>query len=147
VARTDVVVEEISDPTAEDHAALSRLLAHLSSAKPPDAPELSSLARSPATTLFGARIDGRMVGTLTLVTFRLLTGVRALIEDVVVDPGERGHGVGTALVEEALRRAEECGCRTVDLTSRPSRIEANRLYQKLGFERRETKVYRKTLFS
>jgi ribosomal protein S18 acetylase RimI-like enzyme len=145
MSRSEVVIEEISDPNGEDHAALSRLLAHLSSAVPPDADELTGLARSESTTLLSARVDGRLVGTLTLVTFPLLTGVRALIEDVVVDPEERGHGVGTALVEEALRRAEGLGCRTVDLTSRPSRIEANRLYEKLGFERRETNVYRKTL--
>jgi ribosomal protein S18 acetylase RimI-like enzyme len=147
MSSTDLVVEEITDPTADDHAALSGLLAHLSSVRPPDADELASLARASATTLLGARLDGRIVGTLSLVCFPLLTGMRAWIEDVVVEPEARGHGVATALIEEALRRAERLGCRTVDLTSRPSRVEANRLYEKLGFERRETNVYRKKLLS
>ncbi len=142
---TGVVVEEITEPTAEVHAALSDLLAYLSSAKPPDSNELASLARSSPITLLGARVDGRMVGTLTLVVFPLLTGMRAWIEDVVVEPEARGRGVATVLIEEAIRRAGRVGCRTVDLTSRPSRLEANRLYEKLGFERRDTNVYRKKL--
>jgi ribosomal protein S18 acetylase RimI-like enzyme len=145
MSRIDVAIEKMTDPSSEDHAALSSLLGHLSSAEPPDAIELASLARSSAVTVFCARADGRIVGTLTLVTFPLLTGVRAWIEDVVVDPEERGRGIATALIEEALACAERFGCRTVDLTSRPSRIEANRLYEKLGFERRETNVYRKVL--
>jgi ribosomal protein S18 acetylase RimI-like enzyme len=145
MSRSEVVVEEISDPNSEDQAALSRLLSHLSSAVPPETSELKGLVRSESTTLLSARVDGRLVGTLTFVTFGLLTGLRAFIEDVIVDPEERGRGIGTALIEEALRRAERLGCRTVDLTSRPSRVEANRLYEKLGFERRETNVYRKTL--
>lgn len=145
MSRTDVVVEEITDPSPEDRAALSGLLPHLSSVDPPDADALASIARSSATTLLCVRIGGRIVGTLTLVTFPLLTGVRAWIEDVVVEPEARGRGVATALIEEALRRAKRQGSRTVELTSRPSRTEANRLYERLGFERRETNVYRKTL--
>lgn len=145
MSRANVIVEEITDPGDTDQLALGKVLSHLSSAKPPEATDLAQVARSSATTLLCARVEGRIVGTLTLVTFPLLTGVRAWIEDVVVEPEARGHGVATALVNEALRRAERLGCRTVDLTSRPTRVEANRLYEKLGFERRETNVYRKTL--
>ncbi len=100
--------------------------------------------RSPATVLLVAR-DGEppeIVGTLTLVVFRIPTGLRAWVEDVVVDDSVRGRGVGSALTREALRRAEAAGARTVDLTSRPSREAANRLYRRLGFELRETNVYR-----
>jgi ribosomal protein S18 acetylase RimI-like enzyme len=140
-----VVVEEITEPTAEIQATLSALLAHLSSVEPPDSEELASLVRSPAVTLLGATVDDRMVGTLTLAVFPLLTGTRAWIEDVVVAPESRGLGVASALVEEALHRAAHMGCRTVELTSRPSRVEANRLYEKLGFERRETNVYRRNV--
>jgi ribosomal protein S18 acetylase RimI-like enzyme len=78
----------------------------------------------------------------TLATFRTPTGLRAWIEDVVVDDAGRGRGVGTALTEAMLDRARELGCRTVDLTSRPSREAANRLYQRAGFVARETNVYR-----
>ena len=97
---------------------------------------------SPASDLLVAVEDGTILGALTLVTFRIPTGLRAWIEDVVVDDAARGKGVGAALNNRAIELAAEHGARTVDLTSRPSREAANRLYQRLGFERRETNVYR-----
>jgi ribosomal protein S18 acetylase RimI-like enzyme len=99
---------------------------------------------SPATTLFLARDgeDGPIVGTLTLVVFRIPTGVRAWIEDVIVTEDARGQGCGQALNRAALSAAADAGARTVDLTSRPSRDAANRLYQRMGFVQRETNVYR-----
>lgn len=81
---------------------------------------------------------------LTLIVFRIPTGVRAWIEDVVVDETARGRGVGEALSQEAVRRALALGARTVELTSRPSREAANRLYQRLGFVRRDSNLYRYT---
>ena len=90
------------------------------------------------------RDQGRIVGMLTLIVFRIPTGVRAWIEDVVVDETARGRGVGEALSQEAVRRALDLGARTVELTSRPSREAANRLYQRLGFVRRDSNVYRYT---
>ena len=89
-------------------------------------------------------MDGEILGTLTLVTFPIPTGLRAWIEDVVVDEAARGRGVGAALTQEAVRLAHEAGARTVDLTSRPSREAANRLYERLGFQMRDSKVYRLT---
>ena len=100
---------------------------------------------SSATTLMVARLDGQIVGVLTLAAFPTPTGVRAWIEDVVTDTAARGKGVGTALVSAAVALATELGVRTVDLTSRPERGEANSLYLKLGFEQRTTNVYRRTL--
>jgi len=85
---------------------------------------------------------GAVVGSLTLVVFRIPTGVRAWIEDVVVDGAARGRGVGEALNRFALDRAAALGARTVDLTSRPTREAANRLYRRLGFEPRDTNIYR-----
>jgi ribosomal protein S18 acetylase RimI-like enzyme len=90
------------------------------------------------------RDNGRIVGMLTLIVFRIPTGVRAWIEDVVVDETVRGRGVGEGLSQEAVRRAVELGARTVELTSRPSREAANRLYQRLGFALRDSNVYRYT---
>ncbi len=109
--------------------------------------ELEEIVASPATVLFAARqgLGGPVVGLLTLALFRIPTGLRAWIEDVVVDGAGRGRGAGSALVLAALERARKLGCRTVDLTSRPSREDANRLYVRLGFEVRETNVYRKNL--
>jgi len=92
--------------------------------------------------LLAARVSGQIVGMLTLITFPIPTGLRAWIEDVVVDESARGQGVGAALSREAIRLAQAAGARTVDLTSRHAREDANRLYQHLGFERRDTHVYR-----
>jgi ribosomal protein S18 acetylase RimI-like enzyme len=99
---------------------------------------------SPTTTLLLARepLGGAIIGALTIAVFRIPTGVRAWIEDVVVDESARGRGVGESLTREAIRYANERGARTVDLTSRPSRAAANRLYQRVGFVERETRVYR-----
>ncbi len=140
-----ITIEALTEPTAEDAAAIARLVPHLSSAQPPDAVELRDLASSEATTVFVARLGGGIVGTLSLAMFAVPTGRRAWIEDIVVDPRHRGHGVASGLIGAALRLAAESGCRTVDLTSRPSRVEANRLYEQLGFTRRETNVYRISL--
>jgi ribosomal protein S18 acetylase RimI-like enzyme len=92
-----------------------------------------------------AKLDGAIVGSLTLVIFNIPTGIRAWIEDVVVDGDARGNGVGEALNLFAIEEARKRGAVTVDLTSRPSREAANRLYQRLGFVARDTNVYRFTL--
>jgi len=124
--------------------AVKGLVGQLSrSAPPPSTAELGDIVSSPATDLFIAIDDGgTIIGTATLVTFRIPTGMRAWIEDVVVDEAGRGQGVGMALTEAMVERARELGSRTVDLTSRPSREAANRLYQRAGFAARETNVYR-----
>ncbi len=139
----DVEVARTVTPELVD--ALRRLIPQLSKSAPPiEHEELAEIVAGPATTLFVARVDGVIVGCLTLAVFRLPTGVRAWIEDVVVDDAARGHGVGEALNLAAIALAAERGARTVDLTSRPSREAANRLYQRLGFVARETNVYRYT---
>ncbi len=100
------------------------------------------MVASDASTLLIAQEDGYIYGSLTLVIFRIPTGVRAWIEDVVVDGEARGKGVGLALNEAALELARNAGAGTVDLTSRPSREAANRLYKRIGFTERDTNVYR-----
>lgn len=125
-------------------AAFGRLVPQLSRSSPPPTPEeLGEMVAAPGTRLLLARDgDGTVVGSLALVVFRIPTGVRAWIEDVVVDEGARRRGVGEALTRRACEIATEAGARTVDLTSRPSREAANRLYARLGFELRDTNVYR-----
>jgi ribosomal protein S18 acetylase RimI-like enzyme len=139
-----VRVEEARAVDDELVDAFARLIPQLSrSNAPPTTAELDEIARSQASRLLVARDDtGTIVGSLTLVLFRIPTAIRAWIEDVVVDESARGRGVGEALNREALRVAADAGARTVDLTSRPSREAANRLYQRLGFKQRDTNVYR-----
>lgn len=92
--------------------------------------------------LFLATVDGVVLGSLTLAFYRIPTGMKAWIEDVVVDGEARGRGVGDRLNRAALAEARARGAKDVSLTSRPSREAANRLYQRIGFEARETNVYR-----
>ena len=138
---------EVAALVDEDlRAAVNALVPQLSSSSPPASlDELSRIVDDSATTLFVARDGDRIVGMLTLAAFRIPTAQRAFIEDVVVDEAARGTGVAAALVQAALDRAAELGARTVDLTSRPDREAANRLYQRMGFAARTTNVYRRTL--
>lgn len=134
---------EVSEVTDELVKAFDRLIPQLSSSNPPPTREfLADIVSSDASHLLIATEDGMIYGSLTLVVFPIPTAIRAWIEDVVVDGEARGKGVGAALNTAALDMARELGAATVDLTSRPSREAANRLYQRLGFEARETNIYR-----
>lgn len=143
-----VVVEVARQVTDELLRGINSLLPQLSSSAPLLSTEvLERLIRSDASTLFVARNDGVIVGTLTLVVFPIPTGLRAWIEDVVVDQDARGLGAGEALTLAAIDEARRRDVRSIDLTSRPSREAANALYQKLGFSPRSTNVYRFNLKS
>jgi ribosomal protein S18 acetylase RimI-like enzyme len=144
-----VVVEEVEVVAADVLEAIAALLPQLSSSAPaPSAEQLAEMVGSPTTTVLVARgADRTILGSLTLAVFRVPSGVRAWIEDVVVDQGARGQGVATALVQAAVERAGGLGARTIELTSRPERDGANRLYKRLGFEARPTNVYRLELDS
>jgi ribosomal protein S18 acetylase RimI-like enzyme len=139
-------VSVATEATDELARAFARLIPQLSStAVPPDRNALADIIAAPSNTVLLARDrsnSGHIVGTLTLVTFRIPTAVRAWIEDVVVDSSARGRGVGEALTEEAIRIAKLRGARTIDLTSRRSREAGRRLYEKVGFAIRDTNVYR-----
>jgi ribosomal protein S18 acetylase RimI-like enzyme len=138
-----VEVQAVDQVTDELVAAAGRLLPQLSgSAAAVDADDLTRIVGHQAISLFVARGERGIVGMLTLVTYPLPSGLRARIEDVVVDQDARGHGVGTALTMAALDLARQQGARSVDLTSRASRVEANWLYQQLGFQLRDSNVYR-----
>jgi ribosomal protein S18 acetylase RimI-like enzyme len=138
-----IQVTPVMSASADVLAACHRLIPQLSSSSAPiSAQELEEIIESDTTVLFAARSGQEIVGLLTLAIFRIPTGVRAWIEDVVVDNQARGKGVGDSLNRAALAEAERRGSKTVDLTSRPSREAANRLYQRLGFKQRNTNVYR-----
>jgi ribosomal protein S18 acetylase RimI-like enzyme len=143
------IVIAVQAATAVDDellAAVAALVPQLSSSSPPPGADvLARIVANPYATLFVAREGDRIVGMLTLVTFEIPTAARAWIEDVVVDERARGQGVAAALVQAALDRSAQVGVRTVDLTSRPDRDAANRLYVRMGFEQRITNVYRRAI--
>ena len=140
-------VEEVREATDELVDALARLVPQLSRSRPPPTFEQTAeIVTTRGMTLFLARdAAGTIVGTLTLVVFRIPTGVRARIEDVVVDEAGRGKGAGEALTREAIEHARRAAADFVELSSHPSREAANRLYRRLGFQLRETNVYRYAL--
>lgn len=144
-----VEVVQAAEVDVELIEAVASLVRHVStSAAVPTPAHLLEIVESSCAMLLLARdrsVGGKIVGMLTLVVFRIPTGVRAWIEDVAVDEAARGRGVGEALNREALRIAADRGARTVELSSRPSREAANRLYRRLGFVSRDTNIYRYTI--
>lgn len=150
----DEIAVEVLKPADEQSldeavvAAFVRLIPLLSDSAPvPDAGRVARVLGHPANTVFAARTvpDGRILGLLTLVAVELPTGMEARIEDVVVDEAARGLGLGRALVTAALQAAAAAGARYVDLTSAPHRVSARALYRGVGFEARETDVFRHAL--
>ncbi|KTF03734.1 N-acetyltransferase [Trueperella bernardiae] len=136
-------IELATSATPQLEAAFARLIPQLSStAAPMDIEQIDQLLAQPCIDLLLFKDEGEILGMLTLVTFTIPTGTRAWIEDVVVDDAARGKGAGRALVEAACDLATTRGAKSVDLTSRPSREAANRLYRRCGFEARKTNVYR-----
>jgi ribosomal protein S18 acetylase RimI-like enzyme len=136
IVRAETVTDELV-------AAFARLIPQLSSSSPPPtAAELSDILAAADTVLFVARLGDRVVGSLTVAFYRIPTGLKAWIEDVVVDEDARGSGIGEALSRAAIDEARRRGAKNVSLTSRPSREAANRLYRGIGFEQYETNLYR-----
>jgi GNAT superfamily N-acetyltransferase len=134
------IATEVNDELV---AAFGRLIPQLSSSSPaPGREHLAAIVDDPFSVLYLARVDGRIVGSLTLALYQIPTGLKAWIDDVVVDESARGQGVGEALSMAAVEEARRRGAKDVSLTSRPFRESANRLYQRLGFQPYETNVYR-----
>jgi ribosomal protein S18 acetylase RimI-like enzyme len=137
------VIERVRTSSPDLFEAFERLLPQLSDDVRPDVEEaLVRVLTADSTYLLVARVDGRIVGVLTLVVFHISTATKAWMEDVVVDEGARGSGIGEALVKAGIEMAVEAGAKSVDLTSHPSREAANRLYRRLGFEVRDTNLLR-----
>jgi ribosomal protein S18 acetylase RimI-like enzyme len=139
-------IEQVKEVTEDLVEAFEVLMPQLTAyTTPPDKADLEKIVDSPSSTLFvayDADYGNKIIGTATLVTFRTITGVHAWIEDVVVDKSARRKGLGKALTMTAIDRAKYLGAKTVNLTSRSTRVAANSLYQRLGFKLRETNLYR-----
>lgn len=138
-------IEKVSAVTDELVRAVQKLVPLLSVHKPvPSRDDLSALLASGSSTLLIARhpdADSPVVGMLTLVVYRAPTGIRSIIEDVVVDDAHRGRGIARSMMAQAISAAREAGASGIALTSNPKRVEANRLYQSMGFQKRETNAY------
>jgi ribosomal protein S18 acetylase RimI-like enzyme len=140
-----MLIEKLTQPTEELFLAMQRLIPQLGPHKvPPTREELAALLASEGCTLLVAREpdeNGTIVGTLCLNVYRVPTGIRSIVEDVVVDVGARRKGIGEALMLRALDLAREAGASGLSLTSRPDREAANQLYQSMGFDLRKTNAY------
>ena len=135
-------VHEVSDELFE---AVKRLIPELGLHKTaPSFDELTSLVNSESSTIWIARYpdeNGEIAGMLTIAVYRVPTGLRSIVEDVVVDQSLRRLGIAEALLHSAIEFARNAGANGVALTSNPQREAANLLYQSIGFERRETNSY------
>jgi ribosomal protein S18 acetylase RimI-like enzyme len=141
-----VRVEVVKEATAEVHAALAHLLPQLIATLPiPTMERLRAIVADPAVTLLLAKDGDEIIGTTTVIVYTTPFWIKARLDEVVVDEAARGKGVGEALVKASLELAREKGVEVVELQSRGSREAANRLYQRMGFELRETNVYRMVL--
>ncbi|GIF65557.1 hypothetical protein Ais01nite_35920 [Asanoa ishikariensis] len=136
-------IELLRSASPEDARQLARLLGQLADdADAPGDEDMEAIFSQPNVSVVVARHHGEIVGCGILVTFEVLTGRRAIIEDVVVAEEYRRRGIGRAIIGSCLDVARQARRRDVDLTSRPKRVAANRLYQQIGFVKRETNVYR-----
>lgn len=136
-------IEILSDVDNKTITAFNRLMQQLSSNYRPIAKEyLIDIINSSNIIIFVAKENETIIGSLSLVFYNIPTGMKAWVEDVVIDQSVRGKGVGKALIEQAIVYAKQSGASKLDLTSSPERVAANKLYQKLNFEKRETNVYR-----
>jgi ribosomal protein S18 acetylase RimI-like enzyme len=138
---------QVNELTEQVYQACQRLVPQLTNNNlPPTREELASMQTMGSSILFLAQVPDfegeQTIGMATLVLYRVPTGMRGIIEDVVVDESVRGRRIGEALMYACLERAQQAGCPQVMLTSNPSRVAANRLYQRMGFELRNTNVYR-----
>lgn len=128
--------------------AFNKLIPQLSSSCPlPTKKDLEDIVSSNNTLLFVAEENNEILGTLTLVFNKIPTGNKVWIEDVVVDNTARGKGVGKELTLFAIEYVTKQSIKSINLTSSPDRVVANKLYQKLGFIKRKTNVYRLMVLS
>ncbi len=136
-------IEIITKADDELYEAFQHLIPQLTDNNPPPSLDnLAALLQDTASTLIVARHDnGRIVGALTLAVYRVPTGIRSVIEDVIVDVTVRGEGIGEALMRRAIELAREKGANNISLTSNPMRKAANKLYLRVGFTKRETNAY------
>jgi len=138
-------IEQLKTYSLELTQALNKLLRQLDKASSPlTKTDIENMIVSPANSLFVARkLDNKeAIGMLTLIVFRIPFAKKGLLEDIVVDKTYRDKGIGTKLITTAINKAREEGVSYLDFTSRPTRVEANRLYERLGFKKRNTNVYR-----
>ena len=136
-------IELVTEADNELYEAFQRLVPQLTNNNPPPSlSQLHDLVRDTSSTLMVARNDqNQLVGALTLAVYHVPTGIRSIIEDVIVDGSARGQGIGEALMRRAIELAKEKGAGNISLTSNPLRESANRLYLRVGFKKRETNAY------
>ncbi len=140
-------IEIVTKADDELWEAFQRLVPQLTNNNPPPAfDDLAALVQDAASTLMVARDDeGVIIGALSLTVYRVPTGIRSIVEDVIVDISARGQGIGEALMLRAVELAREKGASNISLSSNPARVAANQMYVKMGFQKRNTNAYKMNL--
>ncbi|RJR13228.1 GNAT family N-acetyltransferase [Candidatus Parcubacteria bacterium] len=138
-------IMQLTESNEEVCAQITTVLQQLSNEKKCTLESLQTLVQNPMSELWVVKEEGKIVGIATLTLAARLSGLSARLEDVAVDESQRGKGIGQSLCEKVIERAKERGARSISLTTRPERVAAHKLYEKLGFKRKETDVYRLVL--
>ncbi|MFV0536376.1 MAG: GNAT family N-acetyltransferase [Dysgonomonas sp.] len=140
-----IEIKQIKEITPEIIEAFSILIPQLTAkSETPNKKYLEEIIKTQSAYLFTA-CNPDIVGSITVVVMNTPSGSKAWIEDVIVDKNARGQNVGEKLVSFAIDFAKKLNITSINLTSSPDRVAANKLYQKLGFILRETNVYRLTI--
>ena len=137
-----IEIERVKKSSQEIIDALNNLLPQLGADSVMNESLLTQIVSQENVYLFVARKDGEIVGTLSLTMYPIPTGLKAWIEDVIVDENCRGFGIARKLVDRAIHRAKERNVVSLSLSSRPERVAANKLYQSMNFKIRDTNLYR-----
>ena len=136
-------IAEIKNYSLEYQEAMQRFLDQLTSSPMTLTEEMfHQLLVSSNSHLFFLLKDEQIAGMLTVGIYHSPTGGKAWIEDVVVDASFRGQGLSKLLVAHAIEFTKSKQIPLLMLTSNSKRVAANKLYQTMGFERKETNVYR-----
>lgn len=141
----EIYIEKVKNYSIELTEAINKLLRQLDeSASFLTKEDVKSMIASPVNSLFVARRKNNkeIVGMLTLIVYRIPVGKKGWLEDLVIDKVYRNKGIATKLIHYAIGNAKANGVLYVNFTSRPEKKDANRLYRRLGFEKRNTNVYR-----
>lgn len=135
-------IKQLKEITKEDALTLRKLMLELSENATTSHEQLNKVVQSENVFLFVAVENEQIFGSISLATYNIPTGLKVWIEDVVVAQSARGKGIGRKLVQHAIDFAKTMNVAKIDLTSSFHRLPAIELYLKMGFEKRDTNLYR-----
>lgn len=138
-----ITITSLTEPSSEVEEAVKNLAKKIgNNYKELTTQDFHDMITSPNITVLAAKDGEAIIGMITVLVYRIPYVKKAYLDDLVVDEAYRGHGIAKQLMKQAIDLAKEKGAAYIDLTARPERVAGNSLYEKFGFKKRETNVYR-----